>query len=71
MVHRLRELYDPDFGGFGLEPKQPPWESLALLLARYSRTGDKGLLDMATATLQGIHAGINRALTRAMTLESE
>ena len=58
VLHRLQEIYDRGFGGFGLEPKQPPWEALGLLLARYSRTGDKNLLDMATATLQGIHAGL-------------
>ena len=31
---RLEELYDPDYGGFGREPKQPPWEALRFLLVR-------------------------------------
>ena len=39
VIQRLGELYDPDYGGFGREPKQPPWEGLRLLLARHSRAG--------------------------------
>ena len=58
-VHdRLLELYDAEFGGFGVEPKQPPWEALQFLTARYSRTGDRALLDMVEATLQGMRHGI-------------
>ena len=58
-VHdRLLELYDAEFGGFGVEPKQPPWEALAFLTARYSRSGDRALLDMVEATLQGMWHGI-------------
>ena len=55
---RLLELYDPEFGGFGMEPKQPPWEALQFLAARYSRSGDRALLDMVEATLQGMWHGI-------------
>ena len=54
----LEELYDPDFGGFGLEPKQPPWEGLKLLLVLYSRSGDRGLLKMVTTTLDSIRVGL-------------
>ena len=58
-VHdRLLELYDAEFGGFGVEPKQPPWEALQFLTARYGRTGDRALLEMAENTLQGIWHGI-------------
>ncbi len=58
-VHdRLLELYDTEFGGFGIEPKQPPWEALQFLTARYSRSGDRALLDMVEATLQGMWHGI-------------
>ena len=52
------ELYDAEFGGFGIEPKQPPWEALQFLTARYSRSGDRTLLDMVEATLQGMWHGI-------------
>ena len=58
VLDKLRELYDADFGGFGLEPKQPPWEALGLLAARYSRSGDKTLLDMVKATLDGMYDGL-------------
>ena len=58
-VHdRLLELYDAEFGGFGVEPKQPPWEALQFLTARYGRSGDRALLDMVEATLQGMWHGI-------------
>ena len=55
---RLAELYDYRFGGFGLEPKQPPWEALRLLMARYSLAGDRNLLAMVETTLHGMYEGI-------------
>ena len=58
VLDRLLELYDAEFGGFGVEPKQPPWEALQFLTARYSRSGDRALLDMVEATLQGMWHGI-------------
>jgi uncharacterized protein YyaL (SSP411 family) len=58
VLARLAELYDDRFGGFGLEPKQPPWEALRLLMLRYSLTGDRTLLAMAETTLQGMWQGI-------------
>ena len=58
VIQRLGELYDPDYGGFGREPKQPPWDALGLLLARHNRTGDKGLLGMVTTTLDAMFAGL-------------
>ena len=32
VLEHLQDLYDTDFGGFGFEPKQPPWEALRYLL---------------------------------------
>jgi len=63
VLNRLQEIYDTDFGGFGLEPKQPPWESLKLLLALHSRsnvgaTGQPPLLKMVSTTLEGIQSGL-------------
>ena len=58
ILERLRELYDPEFGGFGREPKQPPWEALRFLLAVFGRSGDKSLLGMVVNTLEGMRAGL-------------
>ena len=58
VLARLAELYDNRFGGFGLEPKQPPWEALRCLMPRYSLSGDRTLLAMVENTLQGMWQGI-------------
>ena len=53
----LREAYDRRHGGFGLPPRRVPHGALLLLLEEYERTGDKGGLAMATATLDAIVKG--------------
>ena len=58
VLGRLTELCDEQFGGFGLEPKQPPWEALQFLIARYGLTGERTILRMVEATLQGMWHGI-------------
>ena len=58
VLDRLGELYDDRFGGFGAEPKQPPWEALHFLSARYGLSGDRSLLEMVDRTLQGMWHGI-------------
>ena len=58
VLARLTELYDEEFGGFGLEPKQPPWEALQFLTARYGLTGDRSIMAMVETTLQGMWHGI-------------
>ena len=58
VLARLTELYDEEFGGFGVEPKQPPWEALHFLTARYGLTGDRDILGMIETTLQGMWHGI-------------
>jgi uncharacterized protein YyaL (SSP411 family) len=58
VVARLLDLYDDRFGGFGVEPKQPPWEALSFLAARYGATGDRQTLGMIETTLQGMWHGI-------------
>ncbi len=58
VLGRLHDLYDNEFGGFALEPKQPPWEALQFLLARCELTGDRRLLAMVESTLQGMWHGI-------------
>ena len=58
VLGRLQDLYDDEFGGFGLEPKQPPWEALGFLVARHGLTGDRAPLGMVETTLQGMWHGI-------------
>ena len=58
VLSRLNELYDDEFGGFGLEPKQPPWEALRFLSARYELSGNRAVLRMVENTLQGMWHGI-------------
>ena len=58
VLARLLDLYDDRFGGFGIEPKQPPWEALSFLAARYGATGDRQTLGMIETTLQGMWHGI-------------
>ena len=58
VADRLKGLYDEEFGGFGLEPKQPPWEAIQFLLSRCELTGDRTLLAMVEDTLQSMWHGI-------------
>ena len=58
VMERLEELYDGQFGGFADEPKQPPWEALHFLTARYGHTGDRAVLKMVNTTLEGMWNGI-------------
>lgn len=58
VLRRLEEIYDPEFGGFGMEPKQPPWEGLRFLLALYSRSGATSYLKLAVDSLDGMMAGL-------------
>ena len=58
VIHRLEELYDTLFGGFGAEPKQPPWDGIDLLLSVYHRNGERRRRDMACRTLDGILDGL-------------
>ena len=58
VLPHLKDLYDQNFGGFGYEPKQPPWEGVRFLLALHSRLGDASLLRMVVRTLDGMAAGL-------------
>ena len=58
VLARLLELEDAMCGGFGDEPKQPAWEGITFLLARYAHSGDMRLLAAATDALDGIVAGL-------------
>jgi len=53
VVGRLRQAYEPAFGGFGSAPKFPPSSALELLLRR----GDDDALEMVRGSLDGMAAG--------------
>ena len=56
-VSQLREAYDSANGGFRGAPKFPPHGSLAILIHEYRRTGDKGLGETITGTLDAMAKG--------------
>jgi uncharacterized protein YyaL (SSP411 family) len=53
----LREHYDPDYGGFGSEPKFPHSDALELALLQYQRAGSQDCLAMVTHTLRSMAGG--------------
>ncbi len=55
---RLEELYDTRFGGFGDEPKQPPWEGVEFLLSLYQQHGESNIREMVSRTLDHIVDGL-------------
>lgn len=73
-IEGIRRVFDIAHGGFGSAPKFPHPSTVELLLRRYARTHDEGLLDMVTRTLEkmargGIHdqlgGGFHRYATDA------
>lgn len=58
VVRRLEELYDTSFGGFGDEPKQPPFEGAQFLLSLYQQNGEPKLKKIVRRTLDGIVDGL-------------
>jgi uncharacterized protein len=57
VVDHLRRNFDSADGGFSQAPKFPPGNALALLVHRYTQTGDVRLLEMVTRTLDKMAAG--------------
>ncbi len=54
---RLQREFDSQWGGFGAAPKFPQSMNLQLLLRHWQRTGRQAWCDMATITLDRMHAG--------------
>jgi uncharacterized protein len=54
---RWQRTFDPEWGGFGDEPKFPPTAALRLLLSMHARRGDAEALRMAARTLDAMAAG--------------
>jgi len=55
--HRFKQLFDPQFGGFGSAPKFPSPHNLYFLLRYYYYTGQAEALSMAEKTLDSMYRG--------------
>ncbi|MEO8638929.1 MAG: thioredoxin domain-containing protein [Chloroflexota bacterium] len=69
---RLGEAFDPQHGGFGGAPKFPAPMTLEFLLRSWRRSGDAGVLEMVTVTLDrmaegGIHDQVGGGFARYST----
>ncbi len=53
----IRGQYDPEYGGFGREPKFPQPTVLRFLIAEYERTGDEIVASMLHRTLGAMAGG--------------
>lgn len=54
---RFEQLFDPQFGGFGTQPKFPSPQNLLFLLRYFYRTGNPDALTMVTKTLDCMRSG--------------
>ena len=57
IVEELSDAYDPEFGGFGTQPKFPQTDALELLLLEYRMSGEERLYEMAAKTVLGMSRG--------------
>jgi hypothetical protein len=55
--HRLEQVYDQEYGGFGSPPKFPAPHNLMFLLRYHRWTGEGKALEMVTRTLDAMAAG--------------
>ena len=54
---RYEQSFDPQFGGFGSQPKFPSPQNLLFLLRYYKRTGESSALAMVERTLRAMRKG--------------
>jgi uncharacterized protein YyaL (SSP411 family) len=57
ILEELTENYDPQYGGFGTEPKFPQTDALELLLLEFRITREQRLYDMVAKTMLGMSRG--------------
>jgi len=50
----VKQAFDPAHGGFGAEPKFPYPDAVRLAFLRYRKAGDRGMLEIARKTLDGM-----------------
>jgi uncharacterized protein YyaL (SSP411 family) len=56
-VERLLAAFDPEWGGFGTEPKFPQPTAVDLLVRHWQRTGDATVAEAVTTTLDAMASG--------------
>lgn len=56
-VEGLLAAFDPDWGGFGTEPKFPQPTAVDLLIGQWQRSGDPGVGEAVTTTLDAMASG--------------
>jgi uncharacterized protein len=57
VVEGISDGYDPEYGGFGDEPKFPQPEVLDFLLSEWRVTGEQRLYEMVARTMNGMSRG--------------
>ncbi len=57
IIEEISDSYDPEYGGFGIEPKFPQTDVLELLLAEYRITKEQRLYDMLARTMLAMARG--------------
>jgi uncharacterized protein YyaL (SSP411 family) len=57
VLEEISDAYDPEYGGFGTEPKFPMTDVLDFLLQEYRASGDQRLYDMLAKTLLAMSSG--------------
>ncbi|MDQ6930794.1 MAG: DUF255 domain-containing protein [Candidatus Eremiobacteraeota bacterium] len=57
IVAELGSAYDPEYGGFGTQPKFPQTDALELLLLEYRVSGEQRLYEIVAKTVLGMSRG--------------
>ena len=57
VLEEISDAYDPEYGGFGTEPKFPMTDVLDFLLQEYRAAGDQRLYDMLAKTVLAMSSG--------------
>ncbi len=57
IVEEISDTYDPEYGGFGTEPKFPQTEALELLLLEHRTTKEQRLYEMVAKTMLAMSHG--------------
>jgi uncharacterized protein len=56
-VIELKKSFDPEWGGFGIAPKFPPYRAISFLIQDYHYTHNKSSIEMSITTLDHMYTG--------------